>query len=510
MPSRILSAALSGLEAETIEVEADSGGGDFGQIKIVGLPDASVSEAKERVRSALKNCGLTFPRRKITVNLAPANLKKHGSAFDLPIAMSILALQNKFAIDWSDCLLAGELSLDGTVRPIRGVLALAIKAHRLNIKTLFIPATNALEAGLISGLEIFPVQTLAQLIAHCQKKQLIAPWKKQADRGQSNSSLSLPPDCGDFSLIAGQSLAKRALEIATAGGHNILLSGPPGTGKTLLAKASAGIMPPLSEEERLEVTTIYSIAGQLTDYDRLISIRPWRAPHHSASLSSLLGGGVWPHPGEISLAHCGILFLDELPEFSRAALESLRQPLEEGYINISRSTGGCRFPSKFILVAALNPCPCGYWGDPRGRCHCSATAAESYRRRISGPILERFDIQTEAPALDFEIIRAPTDEESSAIIRSRVCRAREWQRRRQRKSGALTNAELNNEAAKRLCLLDQSGQMLLRNAMEKFSLSARSYYRLLKLSRTIADLAEEKQILSTHLAEAIQYRPRLN
>lgn len=505
MPSKVWSAALTGLDAHLVAVEADAGGGDFGQISIVGLPDAAVYESRERVRSVIRNCNLEFPRRKITVNLAPANLKKYGPSYDLPIAVSILRLKNNFPFDFGKSLLAGELSLSGDVHPVSGVLAMAETARANGIKTLLLPTANASEALLIPGLTIIPIVNLIQLIAHLKGTKPIKPaLKKEKNTNEIAETEEY------FYQIKGQTNAKRVLEIAAAGQHNLLLSGPPGSGKSLLAKAFPSIMPDLSPREKLEVSRIYSAAGLLKEKDRLLIKRPFRSPHHSISATALIGGGSRPQPGEISLAHRGVLFMDEFPEFSRSALENLRQPLENGKITIGRAAGSYEFPANFILLAAMNPCPCGYLGDKRIDCHCSPREIDRYRQKLSGPIIDRLDLQVEVPRLNLRKLQETAPSRPSSLeIKQKVAAARQIQIHRFRNSKIMTNSEMSNQAVNLYCYLGVKERAFIELAGDKLYLSARSYFRILKIARTIADLETQERIRTDHLAEALQYRPKL-
>ena len=505
MSSKILSAAVVGLDAEIVEVEADTGGGKLGLFTIVGLPDAAVSESRERVRSAIKNSGFNFPKIKATVNLAPADLKKQGPSYDLPIAVSILAMTIKISDQeqFKNCLFVGELALSGDLRPINGVLPIAIKAHKLGIKTLYVPAENAKEAKLISDIEVIPLKNLNELVLH-----LIG--HKTIDKAENtifdfiNSKIT-----HDMTHIQGQEHVKRAMEIAAAGAHNMLMSGPPGSGKTLIARTMPSILPNLTLNEALEITKIYSVAGLLNSNYSLITSRPFRSPHHSASGVALVGGGAWPRPGEISLAHRGVLFLDEFAEFPRQVMENLRQPLEDGTIHISRAAGNLSFPAKFILISAINPCPCGYYGDKEKACTCSPVQIINYKRKISGPILDRIDLHIEVPRIKFEKLIGTTKEENSSDIKIRVQKARDRQRERFVNTSFVTNSEMNSEAVKKFCQVDEVSKQLLKNAVNQMHLSARSYFRILKLARTIADLDNSESLKSSHVAEALQYRPKI-
>ncbi len=504
MSSKVLSAAVIGLEAELVEVEADVGG-KLGHFSIVGLPDMAVSESRERVRSAIKNSGFSFPGPKVTVNLAPADLKKYGPSYDLPIAISILLMKKVLVLpdDFNSRLFVGELALSGHVRPINGILPIALKAKQSNIKTIYVPVENAQEAKLVKELEVIPVNNLKQLIEHLQSKQLIEPTVYKEFNFTNAEILS------DMSHIRGQEHVKRAMEISASGAHNLLMLGPPGSGKTLIARTMPSILPNLTLAEALEITKIYSVAGELPAETALLSSRPFRAPHHTASGVALVGGGTWPRPGEISLAHRGVLFLDEFAEFPRIVLDNLRQPLEDGVINISRAAGNLSFPAKFILVAAMNPCPCGYYGDNEKQCTCSPVQIINYRKRISGPILDRVDLHIEVPRMKFDKLSADIKSETSKEIKIRIEAARIVQAERFKDTPYIANSEMTSEAVKEFCPVDDNSKQLLRHAVDQMHLSTRAYFRILKLARTIADLANERNILTPHIAEALQYRPKV-
>jgi len=505
MSSKIFSAAVIGLDAELVEVEADIGGGQMGLFTIVGLPDAAVNESRERIRSAIKNSDLDFPKLKATVNLAPADLKKQGPSYDLPIAVSILANVLKMceAQIFRESLFVGELALNGNLRPINGILPIVIKAKKVGIKTIFVPEQNATEAQLIPGIKVLPVKSLKQLFRHLVGAELIP---LPANTVFSFSNQNHPADMRN---IQGQEHVKRAMEIAAAGAHNMLMSGPPGSGKTLIARTMPSILPDLTLNEALEITKIYSVAGLLNHQSSLVTRGPFRSPHHTASGVALVGGGAWPRPGEISLSHRGVLFLDEFAEFPRAVMENLRQPLEDGIINISRAAGNLCFPAKFILISAINPCPCGYFGDKEKDCICTPVQIINYKRKISGPILDRIDLHIEVPRIKFEKLISNTPAEDSKAIKTRVQKARDKQSSRFTNSHFVTNSEMNSEAVKKFCQVDENCQQLLKNAVNQMHLSARSYFRILKIARTIADLDDSENIKIQHLAEALQYRPKI-
>ena len=494
----VRSLGLTGISGYEVSVECFLSGGLPG-FDVVGLPDAAVKESRERVRAAVKNCGAKFPVSRITVNLAPARLRKEGTVYDLPILLGIMAAAEEIRPLPEDAAFLGELSLSGALRPVTGVLPMALTAARLGIKALFVPAANAAEATLAEGVTVYGVETVGQLMAHLTGQQLMQPAPRWMPVRQDRP---MP----DFADVMGQENVKRGLEIAAAGGHNVLLVGSPGAGKSMLARRIPSILPDMTRAESLQTTEIYSVAGMTDPAHPLVDVRPFRSPHHTASTVSLAGGGGVPRPGEISLAHNGVLFLDELPEFDKSTLEALRQPLEDGFVTITRAAGTLTLPSRFMLVCAMNPCRCGWYGHPSGRCTCSESQVEQYMRRISGPLLDRIDMHIEVPSVEYEAMRRREKPESSETVRQRVNAAREIQKRRFAGTEVSCNAYMTPSMVGRYCALDEAGDRLMKGAFDRLGLTGRSHDRILRMARTIADLEGAEDISAAHLAEAIQFR----